>query len=60
MSSSGHEVTYIALMAIFVTLGCLGVWLRERRSSSAGDTVSQFRRGLDALAPRGSRADEGG
>lgn len=53
-------MTYIALMAIFVTLGCLGVWLRERRSSSAGDTVSQFRRGLDALAPRGSRADEGG
>lgn len=51
-------MAYIALMAVLATLGCLAVWLKDRRPTRGHDPVREFRRGLDALAPRGPRADE--
>lgn len=50
-SSSGPEMAYIGLMLVLVTLGCVAVWFKERRPVRT-DPVAEFRRGLDALAPR--------
>lgn len=50
-SSSGSDVAYLGLMLLLVTIGCVAVWVKERRPVRA-DSVAEFRRGLDALAPR--------
>jgi len=44
-------VAYLGLMLLLVTIGCVAVWVKERRPVRA-DSVAEFRRGLDALAPR--------
>lgn len=44
-------MAYIGLMVLFVTLGCVAVWFFERHPTRRTDTVRDFRRGMDALAP---------
>lgn len=45
-------MAYLGLMLVLVTIGCLAVWFKERRPDRTPDTVEDFRRGLEALAPR--------
>lgn len=45
-------MAYLALMLVLVAIGSFAVWFKERRPDRTPDTVADFRRSLQALAPR--------
>jgi len=45
------SLVYLGIALVISILGCLGLWLRNRRPRSMDHSIREFSRELDALAP---------
>jgi hypothetical protein len=45
------NLLFLGLAVVFTAIGCVVVWLRQRKPSGVDDGIEAFKRELDALAP---------